>query len=54
MTDPRSRIDSLNAEEEALFLEAARTYYPRHYVLFLCAVRTGLRFGELAGGHHRT
>lgn len=33
--------------EVSLFLNTALTHYPEHYPLFLCAVRTGMRFGEL-------
>ena len=33
----------------AVFLEAARLYYPEYFVLFLCAIHTGMRSGELAG-----
>jgi integrase len=47
--DPRSRIDPLTVEEEARFLDAGHRYFPRHYPMLLCALRTGLRFGELVG-----
>lgn len=47
--DTRTRLDPLTPEEEALFLEAALGHFPRHYPMFLCALRSGLRFGELAG-----
>src|SRR5262249_45469460 len=47
--DPRLVIEPLTREEEALFLSTARVYCPRHYPMFLCAVRTGLRLGELLG-----
>jgi integrase len=47
--EPAFRIDPLTPEEEAWFLATARTVAPRHYPLFLCAVRTGLRMGELLG-----
>jgi integrase len=47
--DPRSRIDPLILEEERSLLETARTAFPGHYPLFLCALRTGMRLGELFG-----
>ncbi len=42
-------IEPLNKEEVPLFLKATRTYSPEHYVLFLAALHTGLRQGELMG-----
>jgi len=47
--DPRSRIDPLLVEEERSLLETARGEFPRYYPLFLCALRTGMRLGELFG-----
>src|SRR5215470_2208357 len=47
--DPRSRIDPLLSEEERTLLETARTEFPRYYPLILCALRTGMRLGELIG-----
>jgi integrase len=47
--DPRSRIEPFTVEEEASFLHAAEQHAPRHYPMLLCALRTGLRFGELTG-----
>ena len=47
--DPRFRIDPLLPYEEAILLETMQTHYSRHYPLILCAVRTGLRLGELFG-----
>ena len=32
-----------------MFLEAVLKYSPEHYELFLAAIHTGMRFGELAG-----
>jgi integrase len=43
----RKAINPYTREEVAHFLEAARVRIPRYYPLFLCAVRTGLREGEL-------
>jgi len=47
--DPAHRIDPLTAEEEARLLGTARHAYPRHFSLLLCALRTGMRLGELLG-----
>lgn len=43
----RRSINPLNREEVALLLNTATIFHRRHYPLFLCAVRTGLRQGEL-------
>ncbi len=43
----RHKITPLTREEVALLLETAKTKLPRYHPLFLCAVRTGLRMGEL-------
>jgi len=48
-SDPALRIDPLTAEEEARLLGTARHSYPRHFSLLLCALRTGMRLGELLG-----
>jgi integrase len=40
--------DFLTAGEAKTILEAAREHSPRAYPLFLCALRTGMRTGELA------
>ena len=40
-------IDPYTREEAALLLETARVHYPEWYALLLCALRTGLRLGEL-------
>jgi integrase len=42
-------IDPLNHEEIPVFLDAVRTHATRCYTLFLCAIHTGLRAGELSG-----
>ncbi len=42
-------IEPLNTEEVPLFLKAAQTDSPEHYVLFLAALHSGLRQGELMG-----
>ncbi len=43
----RRGINPFTREEVATFLDAVRERAPRYYPLFLCAVRTGLRMGEL-------
>jgi integrase len=43
----RHKITPLTRAEVAQLLEIARAKLPRYYPLFLCAVRTGLRMGEL-------
>ncbi len=43
----RRGITPLTREEVSAFLETVRQRAPRYYPLFLCAVRTGLRMGEL-------
>lgn len=43
----RHHIAPLTREEVALLIETAKAKLPRYYPLFLCAVRTGLRMGEL-------
>ena len=47
--DRRHDINPLTREEAKLFLDTARTHYPRYYPVFLCALRTGMRMGELIG-----
>jgi len=42
-------ITPLTEEESLLFLGATLKYEPKQYPLFLCALHTGLRSGELAG-----
>jgi integrase len=43
----KAGICPLTADEVSVLLAAARRDFPREYPLFLCAVRTGLRLGEL-------
>ncbi len=43
----RRGINPLTREEVAVFLKVVKDKAPRYYPLFLCAVRTGLRMGEL-------
>ncbi len=47
--DRRQDVNPLTREEAKLFLDAAWVHYPRYYPLFLCALRTGMRMGELIG-----
>jgi integrase len=42
-------IEPLTEVEVIKFLEAVRQYSQQHFALFLCAIHTGLRSGELAG-----
>jgi len=42
-------ISPLTEEESLLFLEKTLEFENNHYPLFLCALHTGLRSGELAG-----
>ena len=43
----RYKIAPLTREEVALLVHTAKERLPRYYSLILCAVRTGLRMGEL-------
>jgi integrase len=45
----RPEIRPLTREEASQLFAAAREHYPREYPLLLCALRTGLRLGELLG-----
>jgi integrase len=45
----RGEIEPLSGDEVILFLEAVKKHSPRYYPLFLTAIHTGLRSGELAG-----
>ena len=42
-------IQPLTETEVITFLETVRQHSPQHFALFLCAIHTGLRSGELAG-----
>ena len=42
-------ITPLTREEVVSFLRAAHKHFPQCYALFLCAIHTGLRSGEIAG-----
>ena len=43
----RRRVNPFTRQEVSIFLAAAQRHAARYYPLFLCAVRTGLRLGEL-------
>ena len=43
------RIDPLNPREVTVFLRKSRKHSPQHLALFLAAIHTGLRQGELVG-----
>jgi len=43
----RRQVNPFTREEVSIFLTAAQRHAARYYPLFLCAVRTGLRLGEL-------
>jgi len=48
---PKPEIRPFTREEAAWFLVQAQEHAPREYPLFLCALRTGMRLGELLGLH---
>ena len=43
----RRKVNPFTREEASIFLAAAKRYALPYYPLFLCALRTGLRLGEL-------
>jgi integrase len=45
--DPKKEINPLTRDEARAFLAAVQEHYPRYYPFFLCALRTGMRLGEL-------
>jgi integrase len=45
----KADVGALTRDEARDFLETVREHYPRHYPFFLCALRTGMRLGELLG-----
>ena len=45
--EPEREIQSLMREEATVLLATASQHFPRRYPLFLCALRTGMRLGEL-------
>ncbi|MBW1697857.1 MAG: site-specific integrase [Deltaproteobacteria bacterium] len=49
--EKRIPIEPMTWEEVDLFLSTCQTHCPEHYPFFLCALRTGMRLGELLGLH---
>ena len=47
--DDQVEVDPFTREESATFLQVARLLYPRFYVFWLVALRTGCRLGEIIG-----
>jgi integrase len=45
--DRKSDVNALTRDEASALLEALNEHYPRHQPFFLCALRTGMRLGEL-------
>jgi len=45
----KADVNPLTREEAKAFLEAMSEHSPRHFPFFLCALRTGMRLGELLG-----
>jgi integrase len=48
-SDPKPKINPYTREETSVMLQKALVLIPRFYPLLLCAVRAGLRQGELIG-----
>jgi integrase len=44
-------IEPLNHEEVPIFLRTVKVRCPQYYAMFLCAIHSGMRAGELAGLH---
>ena len=40
-------VKPMTWDEANLFLETCQKHFPKHFVFFLCALRTGMRLGEL-------
>lgn len=47
--DKKADLNPLNREEAQILLNTVQELYPRYYPFYLCAVRTGMRLGELLG-----
>jgi integrase len=45
--DRKGNVNFLTREETRIFLETVNKHFPRYYSFFLCALRTGMRLGEL-------
>jgi integrase len=48
-TDPKKHINPFTKDEILLLLDTARVHFPRYYPVFLIAVSTGMRLGEVIG-----
>ncbi|MBU4233713.1 MAG: site-specific integrase [Proteobacteria bacterium] len=47
--DKKADVNPLTREEAAALLETVAEHYPRYHPFFMCALRTGMRLGELRG-----
>jgi len=47
--DRKADVNPLTRDEGRDFLEVVANNYPRYYPFFLCALRTGMRLGEIRG-----
>jgi integrase len=47
--EPKFEVSPLTRDEVKSLLKAAQEHHPGDYAMLLCAVRTGMRLGELAG-----
>jgi len=47
--DRKADVNPLTREEAKALLETIAEHYPRYYTFFMCALRTGMRLGELRG-----
>ena len=45
--EPRRAINPLTRDQAQTFLKVVETHWPEYYAFFLCALRTGMRLGEL-------
>jgi integrase len=47
--ESKPEVDFLTREEAAHLVDTLKEHFPHYYPLFLCALRTGMRIGELFG-----
>jgi len=45
--DRKADVNPLTRDEAKAFLDSVQAHYPRYFPFFLCALRTGMRLGEL-------
>jgi integrase len=45
--DRKADVNALTKDEVRTFLKVVARHYPKHHPFFLCALRTGMRLGEL-------